>query len=339
MWAGGTVLYNPSNELELNNTRAVCVEGIRDVTVKGQPGSEKVFVGIERRVGRILGDEDNAFIEAQRQLAQDQEGRQGGSAAEAEGQGIGAQRMAQVEDRIRQRLWQEKDDDFGPDGECSIIERRNIVFMRDHEAPKSAPSSADSPDQPKKQPKMLKPTYKPNFFDHTIIPDAKLLFRFSALTFNAHAIHLDPEYCRNVEGHRNLLFHGPLSYTFLVTLLRRKIEEREREAAQKGRSARAQDEPEQHAREQATPLLQQARQAMDNALGTGGQTGGANLAGHPEEVITKVEYRNLAPLYCGEKIRFCCYRDEADPQRYEIWAETPQGGIAVKGTAWLKVRH
>lgn len=27
------------------------------------------------------------------------------------------------------------------------------------------------------------------------------LFRYSAATFNAHRIHLDPEYCRNEEGH------------------------------------------------------------------------------------------------------------------------------------------
>jgi hypothetical protein len=27
------------------------VEGIRDVTIKGKPGQEKVFVGIERRIG------------------------------------------------------------------------------------------------------------------------------------------------------------------------------------------------------------------------------------------------------------------------------------------------
>jgi hypothetical protein len=42
------------------------------------------------------------------------------------------------------------------------------------------------------------------------------LFRYSALTFNAHLIHLDREYARNVEGHRNLLVHGPLSLTLML---------------------------------------------------------------------------------------------------------------------------
>lgn len=37
-----------------------------------------------------------------------------------------------------------------------------------------------------------------------------LLFRFSALTYNAHRIHYDRDYCRDVEGYPGLLTHGPL---------------------------------------------------------------------------------------------------------------------------------
>lgn len=47
-------------------------------------------------------------------------------------------------------------------------------------------------------------------------PSQSLLFRFSALTFNAHLIHLDREYARDVEGYRNLLVHGPLSLVLLL---------------------------------------------------------------------------------------------------------------------------
>lgn len=112
------------------------------------------------------------------------------------------------------------------------------------------------------------------------MPTAKLLFRYSALTFNAHAIHLDPEYCRSVEGHRNLLFHGPLSFTFLIQLL-----------------------------------------AQQKDKGTGKQL----------KKMVSVEYRNLAPLYCWKPIKFC--GREIESGKYEIWAETPEGGIAVKGTA------
>jgi 3-methylfumaryl-CoA hydratase len=37
-----------------------------------------------------------------------------------------------------------------------------------------------------------------------------LLFRFSALTYNAHRIHYDRDYARAVEGYPGLLTHGPL---------------------------------------------------------------------------------------------------------------------------------
>jgi 3-methylfumaryl-CoA hydratase len=37
-----------------------------------------------------------------------------------------------------------------------------------------------------------------------------LLFRFSALTYNAHRIHYDRDYARDAEGYPGLLTHGPL---------------------------------------------------------------------------------------------------------------------------------
>ncbi len=37
-----------------------------------------------------------------------------------------------------------------------------------------------------------------------------LLFRFSALTYNAHRIHYDRDYARDVEGYPGLFTHGPL---------------------------------------------------------------------------------------------------------------------------------
>ena len=49
-------------------------------------------------------------------------------------------------------------------------------------------------------------------------PDATMLFRYSALTFNGHRIHYDLDYCRNVEGYDNLVIHGPLSATLLAQL-------------------------------------------------------------------------------------------------------------------------
>jgi hydroxyacyl-ACP dehydratase HTD2-like protein with hotdog domain len=49
--------------------------------------------------------------------------------------------------------------------------------------------------------------------------------------------------------------------------------------------------------------------------------------------INSIEYRNLAPLYANEPLKLCGREIDGDGSKYEIWAETPSGGIAVKGTA------
>ncbi len=54
-----------------------------------------------------------------------------------------------------------------------------------------------------------------------IVPDSVLLFRYSALTFNGHRIHIDRSYAMNVEGYPGLIVHGPLLATLLIDLLRR----------------------------------------------------------------------------------------------------------------------
>ena len=53
------------------------------------------------------------------------------------------------------------------------------------------------------------------------MPDAVLLFRYSALTFNGHRIHYDRDYVTEVEGYPGLVVHGPLLATLLVDLIRR----------------------------------------------------------------------------------------------------------------------
>lgn len=49
-----------------------------------------------------------------------------------------------------------------------------------------------------------------------ITPDPTLLFRFSALTFNAHRIHYDRDYARNVEAYPGLVVQGPLTAMLLM---------------------------------------------------------------------------------------------------------------------------
>lgn len=47
------------------------------------------------------------------------------------------------------------------------------------------------------------------------------LFRYSALTFNGHRIHYDPDYARQVEGYAGLVTHGPLLAQWLMLLAAR----------------------------------------------------------------------------------------------------------------------
>ncbi len=54
-------------------------------------------------------------------------------------------------------------------------------------------------------------------------PDAALLFRYSALTFNAHRIHYDRSFATQAENYPGLVVHGPLIATLLLDLLRRNL--------------------------------------------------------------------------------------------------------------------
>lgn len=46
------------------------------------------------------------------------------------------------------------------------------------------------------------------------------LFRFSALTFNPHKIHYSLPWARDVEGHKNIVVHGPLNLISILDLWR-----------------------------------------------------------------------------------------------------------------------
>lgn len=62
LWAGGRVRLAVNNKLSLNGGRAVCIEGIRDVIVKGRPGDEKIIVKIERQIGTVQENETEQEI-------------------------------------------------------------------------------------------------------------------------------------------------------------------------------------------------------------------------------------------------------------------------------------
>jgi 3-methylfumaryl-CoA hydratase len=84
------------------------------------------------------------------------------------------------------------------DGAVVVDEEQDIVY-RDA-APAAAPPS----------PKAPPPVVPVGTGEREIEVTPALLFRFSALTYNAHRIHYDRDYCRDVEGYPGLLTHGPL---------------------------------------------------------------------------------------------------------------------------------
>lgn len=53
-------------------------------------------------------------------------------------------------------------------------------------------------------------------WSETFLPTTVTLFRFSALTNNAHRIHYDHPYATGVEGYPGLLVHGPLTALLLL---------------------------------------------------------------------------------------------------------------------------
>ncbi len=57
-------------------------------------------------------------------------------------------------------------------------------------------------------------------WSRTIVPDPVLLFRYSALTFNAHRIHYDLPYTRDVEGYPALVMNGGLTALLLLETAR-----------------------------------------------------------------------------------------------------------------------
>ena len=88
-----------------------------------------------------------------------------------------------------------------------IEEEQDIVY-REPGPPVPRPPVLDWPAPP------------PGAWSRVVTPDAKLLFRFSALTFNAHRIHYDRPYATGEEGYPGLVVHGPLTAVLLSELVR-----------------------------------------------------------------------------------------------------------------------
>ncbi|WP_446046230.1 hypothetical protein [Streptomyces olivaceus] len=106
--------------------------------------------------------------------------------------------------------------EFRQGGRTRLVEEQDIVYrsgrgtaQRDGELGDPAPPRTDS------------------LWQLPLCPDPALLFRFSALTANAHRIHYDAPYCRNDEGYPGLVVHGPLLVLLMLELPRRHAPEKQ----------------------------------------------------------------------------------------------------------------
>lgn len=104
------------------------------------------------------------------------------------------------------------------------VEEQDIVYRQDPE-PAAAPASppAPSPASPSPATAGGAPADAGPAADWTweLTPGPATLFRFSALTYNAHRIHYDHPYVTGVEGFPGLVVHGPLTALALLELPRR----------------------------------------------------------------------------------------------------------------------
>lgn len=91
-------------------------------------------------------------------------------------------------------------------GQVAVEEEQTIVYRAAAPAGGRASGAAPLLDGPKPSAGYV----------HGARPDSVLLFRFSALTYNAHRIHYDRDYARDVEGYPGLVVHGPLQALYML---------------------------------------------------------------------------------------------------------------------------
>ncbi|MEW4449314.1 MaoC family dehydratase N-terminal domain-containing protein [Qipengyuania sp. JC766] len=119
-------------------------------------------------------------------------------------------RIASISEKSGSRgamVFVEVDHETASDGKLTVAERQTLVYLE-----------AAAPDAPLAPPEPTGNAFDPGGWDghRIVIPDEKLLFRYSALTFNTHRIHYDAPYARTVERYRGLVVHGPLLASLLL---------------------------------------------------------------------------------------------------------------------------
>ncbi|KAM7204965.1 hypothetical protein V8F33_001206 [Rhypophila sp. PSN 637] len=184
----------------------------------------------------------------------------------------------------------------------SLEETRELLFLRQ---PANAPPEDQVATKSTTSPVQRLKLVPDSSFEFT--PDHTLLFQFSALTNNAHAIHLDADYARNVEGYKGLLVHGPLTLILMLSALQRECHS-DSEAAQRAMGV-----------DRSVPWV-------------------------TPWVTRSIEYRNIRPLYAGQKMKVCVKMTKVSrfaegklalplEKNWKVWIEDSEGRVAAKATA------
>jgi 3-methylfumaryl-CoA hydratase len=100
-------------------------------------------------------------------------------------------------------------------GAVVVSEEQDLVYREPVSADGAGPAAAAPP-----VPAAAAPPVPAGTGDWAVEVDPVLLFRYSALTYNAHRIHYDRDYARS-EGYPGLLVHGPWQALLMAELARR----------------------------------------------------------------------------------------------------------------------
>jgi hydroxyacyl-ACP dehydratase HTD2-like protein with hotdog domain len=106
-------------------------------------------------------------------------------------------------------------DTYTSGGDQLMVEERQLMYRSGNASGPPAAKPSDAEPAAVDAPWQLR-------FD----PDPPALFRFSALTYNAHRIHYDAAYAREVENYPDLVVHGPLMALLTLELPRRHAPDR-----------------------------------------------------------------------------------------------------------------
>lgn len=132
-----------------------------------------------------------------------------------------------------------------------------------------------------------------------------MLFRFSALTFNSHMIHLDPEFSRNVDGHPGTWrFYSPNTFYYLSHL----------------------SHPERLVHGPLTSLLLLELASLLTPPGSKGPL-----------AVKRYTYQARHPVLVGKALTLCGtyvrQKDNSIPRRMRLWAQNEQQIVCMTGDA------